>query len=90
MNIKRYLAISGAKIGDHIGTHGKDITQADYERLWQESLEDFFATEPLSHDARRSFQELDLEARKLYFVQSIFSLERFVALASKTFQTHQH
>ncbi len=90
MNITRYLSISGAKLGNHIGMHGKEISQADFERLWQESLEDYFATEPLSHDARRSFQELDMEARKLYFVQSIFSLERFIALVSKTLQTHQH
>lgn len=90
MNIEDYLKISARKIGSHIGINGEGLSVADYENLWNESLDEFFIAEPLSADARRTLARLDKESRKAYFAQSIFSLERFIALSNETHQAHRH
>lgn len=90
MHVKNYLTIAARNLGAHVGTKGANLTEADYERLWSSSLDEFFAAEPISDAARGALSQLESRERRIYFTGSIFSLERFTALARDTIHTHQH
>ena len=90
MNIAHYLLIAGKLLGAHAANHGVTFSDADYEGLWSEALDEFFATEKVSEKARRSLSERSTEEKIAYFANSTFSLHRFKALLEETIQAHQH
>lgn len=90
MNVEGYLQIAGRRLGSHVATHGANLSQEDCEQLWSQVLEEFFASEPVSDEARRAFSALSLEKRTAFFARSIFSLQRFSTLAREAIEANQH
>ena len=85
-----YMKIIGKNLGLHVSKSGAQLTEEDFERLWLSSLDEFFDGEPLSNEARETFKKFNINERKNYFAESIFSLARFTNLVCETLQTHQH
>lgn len=90
MNIAHYLLIAGKLLGAHAAQHGATFSDTDYERLWSESLDEFFMSEKVSDKALFSLRELSAQEKIAYFAQSTFSLHRFKALLTETISAHQH
>ena len=81
------MKIIGKNLGLHVSKSGAQLTEEDFERLWLSSLDEFFDGEPLSNEARETFKKFNINERKNYFAESIFSLARFTNLVCETLQT---
>lgn len=80
MNIDNYLKILAVQLALHVLKSGAQLTEEDFERMWSSSLDEFFANEPISNKAHEALAQLNIDERKNYFAESIFSFNRFTSL----------